>query len=589
MTFRDEDLARSLLRTSTRRTLTLAPLPMLAESIALSTHAPAKPDPFTRKSRLILQRILAALALAAGAGAVLALWLSSQQLGNPDPRDWNNVFFVLFARNEPIGLALVFAFTAMALLWFRRGAPGIALSFPPKTRLAVDLLSLAVFLIAALGTGLVFHQYALTADENMADFQARIFLSGKIYQSIPEFWEPLVRFVMPTHGAYLSTAHSWMSSYLPAYAAIRAGFMSIGLQWLTNPVFAAISIIAIAAVARNIWPNDRWKPLLAAGLLAASPQFLVMSMTSYAMPAHLALNLVWLWLYSDPGKRRFWLAPFLGVVALGLHQPFFHALFAAPFLLRLIRDRRWKTCFWFGAIYIAGIASWYAWWHYFLPAFSAGGSKGPFGLHGQTLLVQIIYASLLLGWVALPVPLLAVLGFGGLKKAPPLLCDIATSCLLTFGLYIFVRLNQAHGWGDRYFHGALGCLILVAAAGWDSLSARIGRQAAVTFALVGLVVAFFVQLPLRSVQAEQFVRPYARAAEFFRTVDADVVVFDPRLAWYANDLKRNDPLWQSRPMIISTLRMTEEQIEAVQQHYPNGRLISREELAAFELVTEPYR
>ncbi len=85
----------------------------------------------------------------------------------------------------------------------------------------------------------------------------------------------------------------------------------------------------------QIWPNEKENALVAVLLLAASAQFLLMAMTSYAMSAHLALNTIWLWLYSRPERRRFYLAPVVGVLAIGLHQPIVHALFVAPFLFRL--------------------------------------------------------------------------------------------------------------------------------------------------------------------------------------------------------------------------------------------------------------
>ena len=39
-------------------------------------------------------------------------------------------------------------------------------------------------------------------------------------------------------------------------------------------------------------------------------------------------------------------------------------------------------------------------------------------------------------------------------RLPPILQDATFSCLLTFGFYFFFYLDQAHGWGYRYFHGA---------------------------------------------------------------------------------------------------------------------------------------
>ena len=439
-------------------------------------------------SRRGLWLALIGIALVAVVGIDLALWLREEWIGQPDPADGYNVFFVLFSRNEPAGLALVLAFTALAGLWLWR-AKQLNLRPLPARSTSVYLIAAAVFTLAIAGYFVVFHEYSLTADENMADFQARIFLGGHLRAHLPSFWQPMARLIMPVHAYYFPELQSWNSGYLPVYAAIRAAFMSLEMQALVNPLCAALSVCLIAAIARQIWPNDKLKPLLAAALLAASPQFLVMSMTAYAMPAHLALNLLWLWLYLAPQKRRFWLAPLVGVAALGLHQPFFHALFVTPFLARLVWERRWKTSAYFALVYLAGIVCWYSWWQHFMADFSSGSGHSAFGVHRYTWVIQVIYLSLVIAWLALPLPLLATLGFANLRRQRPILWDAALSCLLTFGFYVFVRLDQAHGWGDRYFHGTIGCLILVALVGWDILVQRAGREAA-TLASCGRAEAF---------------------------------------------------------------------------------------------------
>ena len=527
------------------------------------------------------------IAFAAAFGVGLGTFLSARPIGNPDPRNWYNVFYVLFARDEPAGLALVLAFSVATILWLKRGAPAWSLQRLKQPKLVIILVALATFTVCAIGTQIVFHSYNLTADENMADFQAQLFLHGKLTQEIPPFWEPMVRLIIPTHAAYFPKTHSWSASYLPMYGAIRALLMAVNAQWMTNAAFAAISILALAAVTRKLWPNEWDKTILAAGLLVASPQFLVMGMTSYAMPAHLALNLVWLWLYCDPTKRRFWLTPLLGVIALGLHQPFFHALFAAPFLFRLILNRQWKTAVWFGAIYLAGAAGWFLWWHQFLPGFMGGGKDNAFGLHAMTPVAQAVYLSLLLGWLALPIPLLAWLG--ATREKPSILQDAALSCVLTFGFYIFVQLDQAHGWGDRYFHGVIGCLILVTIVGWDSLCGRIGKPAAATFVAAGLIGSLLVQFPLRCLQAESFVRPFALAANMFHGADADLIVFDPRTAWYSADLRRNDPFLKQRPVILSSFTITDKEADVLGKAFPRTRFVSAEELEALGMGTERQR
>jgi hypothetical protein len=524
----------------------------------------------------------------AALGMALGLWLCTKPIGNPDSRNWFNVFYVLFARNEPAGLSLVIAFMGAVVLWLRRGAPAISLPKLARPTSVSSLIALATFAVCSIGTFAVCHNYALTADENIPNFQTQLFLQGRLTQEIPPFWEPMVRLIMPTHASYLPTVHSWSSGYLPVYTAIRTVFAAGHLQWMTNAVLAAISIVAIAGLTKKLWPDKPEKAVVAVILLAASPQFLITGMTGYAMSAHLALNLIWLWLYCQPDKPQFWLTPLLGVAALGLHQPFFHALFAAPFLLRLVLDRRWKAVSWFGVVYLAGAIFWFFWWRHFLPGFLAGGKHNAFGIHGMTLIIQTIYLCLLLGWLALPIPLLVLLGFCHIRKESAFLRDAALSCALTFGFYVFVKLDQAHGWGDRYFHGAIGCLILVAIGGWDSLCSKIGRPAAATFVAIGAAASLFVQFPMRCVQVENFVRPFANAAEVFHKADADLLVFDPRLAWYSADLRRNDPFLKQRPIILTSFTITDKEIAILAKEFPRTRFVTEEELKALGMETQRY-
>src|ERR1051325_10677710 len=141
---------------------------------------------------------------------------------------------------------------------------------------------------------------------------------------------------------------------------MRAAFQYFDLQTLLNPVLATVTILALYGAVRRIWPESQTNALIGVGLLASSSQFLLMSMTAYAMSAHLALNTIWLWLYLRPERREFYLAPIVGALAIGLHQPIVHALFVTPFLLRLVWQRKWSAVSVYGLIYLSGCAAWYA-------------------------------------------------------------------------------------------------------------------------------------------------------------------------------------------------------------------------------------
>jgi len=555
-------------------------------AIASGQTAAREPSATTSRGPAIILAIIAAFA---ALGIAFALWLRTVPAGNPDPRSWFNVFYVLFARNEPVGLPVVALFSMVAaflLLPKRMPKPTIAPSSSSRTdhRVVPAAIAIAVFVVTAAGTHLVCHNYALTADENMADFQAKIFLRGKMQAELPARWRPAAQALKPTFVDYFPESHSWNSAYYPVYAATRAVFQSVHLHSLLNPFFAAVSILALYGTARNLWPERRSNALVAIALLASSSQFLLMAMTAYAMPAHLALNTIWLWLYSRADRRWFYLVPFVGVLAIGLHQPIVHALFALPFLLRLVLQWRWRAVLVFGAVYVAGCALWFVWRARYQIASSDGIGSIFKILNPRMPIIQSMNLLLIIGWASLATPLLAVLGASQFFKVRPIIQDSILSCLLTFGFYYFFYLDQAHGWGYRYFHGVIVCFILVAIVGFNRLSVLVRSRRARTFVLAGIAASLLIQFPLRCFQAERFVRPYARTAAVLQAMPNDIVALDARDAWYSADLIRNDPFLEQRPMIVSLFALTPAAI-AVLEKGGSARFITRDDLTRLGMFT----
>ncbi|MEP7071745.1 MAG: hypothetical protein ABI839_05115, partial [Verrucomicrobiota bacterium] len=527
-------------------------------------------------------------------GIAFALWLREIPAGHPDPRLWFNVFYVLFARNEPLGLGIVVVFSAAAFLLLRMRdtqAPRLLpCEGPPRPGWIAGAVALTVFILTAVGTHVVCHNYGLTADENLGDFQAKIFLRGKVLAEVPTQWQPAARMLAPTFVDYFPRTHSWKSTYLPVYAAMRALFQSVNLQSLLNPLLAAISVLALYGTARRVWPGQKRNAFIAIALLATSSQFLLMSMTWYAMPAHLALNLVWLWLYLSPDWRKFYLAPVVGVLAIGLHQPIVHALFVLPFLFRLLRERRWRPVVIFALMYLAGCALWYAWKAYYTvpadPSQPAAGIGQIFRLvHPEMAAIQPMNLLLVIGWACLATPLLALLGFRQFFRLPAFLRDAALSCVLTFGFYYFFYLDQGHGWGYRYFHGTLGCLVLVAVAGWNALQEKVGLRRASLFLASGIVASIVIQLPLRCWQVESFVRPYARTGVALHALPVQLVALDARDAWYSADLIRNDPFLKDRPLIVSLFMLNQSAVPVLQVA-GKTRFITKEMLTELGMHTK---
>ena len=556
---------------------------------ALSHRAVASGLPSKADSRFPAI-VLASLAALSVGGIAFALWLRTVPAGNADPRFFFNVFYFLFAHNEVAGLAIVAVFSSVAAGFLFRSRERPHGSQIEKDGTAWPAwyyggVAALVFFTAAMGSQLVFHDYLLTADENLADFQAKIFMRGQIQAEVPAAWLPVVRVIKPTFIEYFPTTHRWNATYLPVYAAMRAVFQSIHLQSLLNPFLAAVTVLALYGTVRNIWPESKTNARLAVLLLATSSQFLLMAMTAYSMPAHLALNTVWLWLYSHRDRRLFFLAPIVGILALGLHQPFFHALFAAPFLFRLVLKRQWRASFIFAAIYMAGCALWLYWSRHFRAEFGTGSVTSIFKLSNPRMaFVQPMDFLLVIGWSCLATPLLAILGARQGFRLKPILQDALISCVLTFGFYYFFYLDQAHGWGYRYFHGALACLVLVAIAGLERLRGLIGERRAHLFVYTAVAASILIQFPLRCFQAERFVRPYARANAAIHSMPQKIVGLDPRDAWYSADLIRNDPFLEDRPVVVALYQLHPVEIAALQKN-GDARFVTREQLARLGLFT----
>lgn len=517
------------------------------------------------------------------AGLVLALSLSFQPIAQREHPLAGNIFHVLFAEHEPLGCALQLA-VAAALLWIHQRGFAWFAAWPAWVRRhGIALLAALALGITALGTFAVYHRFALSLDEFCADFQAEIFCEGKIAAPIPPEWHEVVRWMKPTFVVYDPVKQTWMAPYLPVYSAMRAVFRLANVSWLLNPALAALSVLAIAGTARRLFSQSAAAPWLAAVLLVSSPQFLITSMSGYSMPAHLALNLVWLWLYARQDRAGLLLAPLIGFAAIGLHQPNVHLLFALPFCARLVWQRRWGWAVYYALAYIAAIAVWMAWWKWVRPNALEASAKWmslPGSIH---LLIQPMNVVLIFSWCSLAAGVLALTVLRQWKALPPMVRDLAWSCALTFVFHFGFNSTQGHGWGERYFYSALGCFVLLAVAGWEPLCAAWGESRARTLAGTSILATLLVLFPVRAAQVESIVRPFADADAALRHAKAGVVLISPGVVWYGADLVRNDPFLRERPLRAFRYKLGAAQIEMFRRAGPVAD-ISPAQLARFGLI-----
>jgi hypothetical protein len=498
-----------------------------------------------------------------------------------------NVFFRLYALHEPLPLLLLAAWTLIAAAAMAtrtraaRGGTRLERLRAPSVRAAAVLAGL-MFVVALATWYQVHHAVLLTMDEFTSDFQARILARGELRATVPTEWRPYFDAMAPVFTAYHDLGGGWLSQYLPGYALLETPFVLTGLEMLLNPLLAAASVALIAAVARRLWPDEGLRPWVAIAFLMTSSEVLMTSGTGYSMPAHLALNLLWLWLYQRGDARSWGVALLVGVLALGLHNPMPHALFVAPFLVRLVRERRWRRAAAAVIAYGVGSAMWIAWLRMANP-FARPDGPGLFSMfalpNALAFWLQTVNVSLLFTWHAPLFGALAVVGVAQARRLGPVLTDVALGTALTLAFYLFFPLTQGHGWGYRYAYQVLGSLALLAAAGTPTLVLAIGARRAQALLVASFATAVLVQVPLRFWQGERFVRPYAAAYRHIDSRPARVVLVYEDSIWYGRDLVRNDPYLRG-PVVLAARMLTREGRAKIEAAYPgqvvevgNGELL----------------
>jgi hypothetical protein len=408
-----------------------------------------------------------------------------------------------------------------------------------------------VTLLAWLGTRFVMRGFLLSGDEVSAAFQAEAFAQGYVSAPIPARWQAIAASLAPPYVSIGADGAHWYSNYLPVNALIRSAFVLAGAADWANPVIAGLSVVAMWGVARELWPTSPWRQWLSLSFLVTSAQFLVASMTGFAMPAHLCLNLFWLWLYL---RRTSWgdaVLPWLGAAALGLHNPFPHALFAAPFLVSAWRTRGWRFKIYVGVVYGAACVLWYLWMSEVRSNTVVGLGSGVFRLpSSDQIATQLMSLNLLATWQAPLVVPTVMVTLMGWRQLPPALRDAAAGVVLTLIFYLFFPYNQALGWGYRYAHAVLGSLVLLAVYGVASMAAVAGAK----HTRLAVVLALGCGLTLtavRCLQARSFTAPIAATFAAIRSAPADIVVVPTLDLWYGPIFVRNHPQLSNRPLLVA--------------------------------------
>lgn len=519
-------------------------------------------------SPLLLRRASLGGAAAIGAGAAIAALVNALP-GPFGPSHWARLTTLLFWEQD-LAWLVVGALLLLALAWSRpplglaAGAAALARR-PAGTGVALAGLGVA---IAALGTFAVFHGFHSSRDEIMAEFDATILRSGRLVAAVPPEWRDLHRALVPDFLLPVPGATVWASSYLPGNAALRALVGLVADPGWTGPLLVGMAILALFAVARRLWPGRPDAVAIATLLLASSSQVLVTGMTSYAMSAHLALNLVWLLLFLRDDRLGHVGACAVGFIACGLHQLVFHPLFAAPFVLRLWTQRRRSLALGYAAIYAAIGVFWILYWRIVLAGIALPpGAASQVG--AEWFAVRALYLIANLSWDAPALMLDNLLRFiawqhllllplvlaaaAAVRRDDGIAAPLAAGIALTLIAMFILLPYQGHGWGYRYLHGLIGSVCLLAGYGWIAITARADApEQGAAFSALAIATAFavLVMLPVHIAQAGRMIAPYRAAVDAIERAPTDLVLVDPSGLFFAPDLVRNDPFLGNRPKVL---------------------------------------
>jgi hypothetical protein len=504
-----------------------------------------------------------------GAGITVLLMLWTQQASGS--RGLTPIFLVLFADKDYAGTQCALLILIAAVFLSPRVPARRLLTFGGNHPVA---LALGSGLVLAAGTLVVYHDHPLAMDEYAAYFQSQVFAAGHLHGQFPP---QLLDWLIPRGFQYFflnvsATTGGVSESYWPGFALLLTPFTWAGVPWLCNPVISALTLLVIHRLALAIFA-DREAAGLAMLLTIASPVIFADGISYYSMPAHLLANSLYALLLVRPTMIRAATAGVVGSLALALHNPVPHMLFALPWLVWIAtREDRIKLLAALCAGYLPLCLLLGVGWFLFSTQLVATGHviagaplmSAPDRLRAFLTIFAPPSAAVWLArsiglakvWIWAVPGLLLLAAVGAVRWRQDTACRLlAASAIVTVIGYFFVPVDQGHGWGYRYFHSAWMALPLLAAAamyqpawgggGSRDSAARTARwfEDADTKAYVTtcILLTLTFGIGLRAWQIEDFVARDLQQVPAYQGTERRVVIVDPTLSFYGADLVQNDP------------------------------------------------
>jgi hypothetical protein len=517
------------------------------------------------------------------------------RIGSVDATSLRIFYHLYLVQDYPAALLAVLLLLLGLLPPVQRRGLAMAEAMGANPGRAAMLAGLAL----AAGAVWIYEAHPLCMDEYAPYMQSHVFAAGRLTGLLlPEIVDWLVVPEFQKSFIYASNVTGAVASaYLPGFALMLAPFSALGIPWLANPIIGALSLLAIHRLALTLTGS-----VAAAGaamlFALASPVLTINAISFYSMPAHLLCNAVFVVLLLDPTPRRALVAGLVGGLALTLHNPVPHMLFAAPwFLWLVIRRSRWHVL----APIVVGYTPWILiaafGWQYLLGTLdSSSASTGtPEALSmlkrladalgrvlaspsEEVLTARLIGLSKIWLWAVPALVVVAAVGYWRQRDDPRFRMLLASTGMTLLG-YMFVPFDQGHGWGFRYFHSVWFVLPVFAAAALTArpeaaLIAPTKRQGPILGYLHGtalgsltLLTAYFAW------QVHSFIAGHLAQMPLAIRGETKVVIVDPSWGYYALDLVQNDPFMRG-PVVTMVTHGAANDRQILDRHFPGLSLLA---------------
>jgi hypothetical protein len=525
--------------------------------------------------------------------AAILLWMHQMRRSGQIP-GLTVIFYVLFAFED-------YGATVCELLIL--GAAVFVASRIPATRVLraagehPRIIAALAAVIMSAGALFVYHDHPLSMDEYAAHFQSQVFAAGHLAGQFPV---AQINWLIPPgfQNFFLSVSPTGevASAYWPAHALIMAPFTALGISWACNPVLSALTALVIHRLAIHMFA-DVEAAGLALLLTVASPVFFGIGISYYSMPAHLFTNSLFALLLLRPEPLRALAAGVVGSVAVCLHNPVPHMLFAAPWLIWIAtRPRGLRLLALMGVGYlplcvVLGIG-WFEFTNHLRSGVADPGSASDTMDRLQTILsvftapTATVFLARFIGiakvWVWAVPGLLILAVCGAIRWRRNTLCMLlSASALTTLIGYIFVPPDQGHGWGYRYFHSAWMALPLLATA---ALFRPVGLSRAPRTAICApaqtfedpetkayvtacILLTLVFGVGYRAWEMQDFMAYDLNQLPHYRGTERRIVIVDPGFSFYGGDLVQNDPWLRGNATLMITHGAAEDR-QLMARYYP---------------------